>query len=47
VALTSLITDEDPDGSRLVHAAEIAARRLTARDPNDPDVLAWLLLGER
>jgi hypothetical protein len=47
VALTSLITDEDPDGPRLVHAAEIAARRLTARDPNDPDVLAWLLLGER
>ena len=47
VALTSLIADEDPDGPRLVHAAEIAARRLTARDPNDPDVLAWLLLGER
>jgi hypothetical protein len=47
VALTSLIADEDPDGPRLVHAAEIAARRLTAGDPNDPDVLAWLLLGER
>ena len=47
VALTSLVADEDPSGPRLVQAAELAARRLTARDPNDPDVLSWLLLGER
>ena len=47
VALASLVADEDPSGPRLVQAAELAARRLTARDPNDPDVLSWLLLGER
>jgi hypothetical protein len=47
VALVSLIPDEDPTAPRVVQAAEIAARRLTAQDPNDADVLAWLLLGER
>ena len=47
VALASLVADEDPAGPRLVQAAEMVARRLTARGPNDPDVLAWLLLGER
>ena len=47
VALASLVTDEDQSAPRLVQAAEMVARRLTARDPHDPDVLAWLLLGER
>jgi hypothetical protein len=47
VALASLVTDEDPAAPRVVQAAELVARRLTARDPSDADVLAWLLLGER
>ncbi len=47
VALASLVPDQDQAAPRLVQAAEIVARRLTARDPDDPDVLAWLLLGER
>jgi hypothetical protein len=47
VALSSLLADEDPAAPRVVQAAEIVARRLTARDPSDADVLAWLLLGER
>ncbi len=47
VALASLVGDEDPAAPRVVQAAEIVARRLTARDSSDADVLAWLLLGER
>ncbi len=46
VALASLVSDDSPERPQLVHAAEITARRVTARDPSDPDVLAWLLLGE-
>lgn len=47
VALASLVGETDPQAPSVVQAAEIVARRLTAQDPNDPDVLAWLLLGER
>ena len=47
VALASLVRDEDPAAPRVVQAAELVARWLTARDPSDADVLAWLLLGER
>jgi len=47
VALTSLATGDDAAGPPLVQAAEMVARRLTAAHPGDPDVLAWLLLGER
>lgn len=46
VALASLVSDDSPDRPRLVQAAEVTARRVTARDAGDPDVLAWLLLGE-
>lgn len=46
VAVSSLVPDGDPDRPRVVQAAEIVARRLTARDPDDVDVLAWLVLGE-
>jgi stage V sporulation protein SpoVS len=47
VALTSLLADDDPAAPAVVQAAELVARRLTAAHPDDPDVLAWLLLGER
>jgi hypothetical protein len=47
VALASLVPDEDPAAPRVAQAAEVVARRITARDPQDADVLAWLLLGER
>ena len=47
VALASLVGEEDPAAPRVVQAAEIVARRVTARDPQDADILAWLLLGER
>ncbi len=46
VALVSLVGDDAPDRLRLVHAAEVAARGVTAANPDDPDVLAWLLLGD-
>ena len=46
VALVSLVGDDAPDRFRLVQAAEVAARRVTAGHPDDPDVLAWLLLGD-
>lgn len=46
VALVSLVGDDAPDRLRLVQAAEVAARTVTAANPGDPDVLAWLLLGE-
>ncbi len=47
VALASLVADDDPAGPAVVQAAELVARRLTAAGPEDADVLAWLLLGER
>ncbi|HET7723047.1 MAG TPA: hypothetical protein VFK68_00285 [Propionibacteriaceae bacterium] len=47
VALASLVADDDPLGPAVVQAAELLARRLTAAHPEDADVLAWLLLGER
>lgn len=46
VALVSLVGDDAPDRLRLVQAAEVAARIVTAANPGDPDVLAWLLLGD-
>lgn len=47
VALASLVTEDDPAGPAVVQAAELVARRLTAADPENADMLAWLLLGER
>lgn len=45
-ALVSLVPDDHSERQHLVQAAEATARRVTARDPGDADVLAWLLLGE-
>jgi len=47
VALTSLVGDETAEASRLVQAAQTMTHRLVAQHPEDADVLAWLLLGER